>query len=114
MYSATQAMIEWLTQKGYSAYSYPPKTGSSFITVERTGGYVQDLVDHPDFAIQAWNESIADAEQVCIEIRNALVRGDVPAGFYKVEAETMYPFYDDSTRLPRYQLVLNCTTQLTQ
>lgn len=113
MYSATQALIEWLTQKGYNAYSYPPKAGDSFITVERTGGSVSDLVDHPQFAVQAWAQTEADAEAACLNIRNALVIGDVPSGFYKVEPDSMYPWYDDSTRLPRYQLVINCTTQLT-
>ena len=113
MYSATQSLIEWLTQKGYTAYSYPPKAGDSFITVERTGGSVIDMVDHPTFAVQAWAQSESDAETACIEIRNALVSGDVPSGFYKVESDSLYPWYDDSTRLPRYQLVINCSTQLT-
>ena len=113
MYSATQSLIEWLTDKGYNAYSYPPKTGDSFITVERTGGAVSDLVDHPTFAVQAWAKTEPDAETACIEIRNALIAGDVPEGFYKVLSDSMYPWYDDSTRLPRYQLVINCSTQLT-
>lgn len=113
MYSATQSLIEWLTQKGYNAYSYPPDSGVSFITVERTGGSVSDLVDHPQFAVQAWAQTEPDAESMCLEIRNALAVGDVPSGFYRVEADSMYPWYDDSTRLPRYQLVINCTTQLT-
>lgn len=113
MYSATESLIDWLTIKGYNAYSYPPKTGDSFIIVERTGGAVIDLVDHPTFAIQAWAKTEVDAESACIAIRNALAVGDVPDGFYRVEPDSMYPWYDDSTRLPRYQLVINCTTQLT-
>lgn len=113
MYSATESLIDWLTDKGYNAYSYPPKTGDSFITVERTGGAVIDLVDHPTFAVQAWAKTEVDAESACIAIRNALAVGDVPDGFYRVEPDSMYPWYDDSTRLPRYQLVINCTTQLT-
>ena len=114
MYSATQSLIEWLTNKGYSAYSYPPKTGNQFFTVERTGGNVSDLVDHPVFAVQAWAQTESDAETMCIEVRNALVQGDVPNGFAKVYQESLYPWYDESTRLPRYQLVIDCTTQLTE
>ena len=113
MYSATQALVDWLSAKGYQAHTYPPKTGDSFVTVERTGGGVRDLVDHPTFAIQAWDSTETGAEAVCIDIRARLVTGDVPDGFYRVEADSMYPWYDDSTRLPRYQLVINCTTQLT-
>ena len=113
MYSATQSLIEWLTDKNYSAYSYPPKTGDTFFTVERTGGGISNLVDYPQFAVQAWAQDIDTAETMCLTVREALVTGDIPEGFHKVEAETMYPFYDESTRLPRYQLVLNCCTQLT-
>ena len=113
MYDATKSLIDWLNAKDYDAYSYPPSTGSGFFTVERTGGSVVDLVDHPTFAIQAWAQSIVDAERMCIEVRNMLVTGDVPQGFYRVSAESMYPWYDESTRLPRCQLVIDCTVQLT-
>lgn len=114
MYSATQAFIEWFLSKGYSAHTYPPKEGTSFYTVERTGGNVADMVDHPTFAVQAWADTEPEAEEMLLEARELLVTGDVPSGFYRVEAESYYPWYDDSTRLPRYQLVLNCTTQLTK
>lgn len=114
MYSATQAFIEWLNSSAYSAYSYPPKTGTEFFTVERTGGNVADMVDHPEFALQAWADSESKAEEMCLEVRELLVSGDVPDGFYRVQPDAMYPWYDDSTRLPRYQLVLICTSQLTE
>ena len=114
MYSATQELIEWLVSKGYSAYSYPPKSGDSFFTVERTGGAVVDMVDHPEFAVQAWARNIVDAEEMCLTVRELLVSGDVPTGFYKVSADGMYHWYDEDTRLPRYQLVIECTTQLTE
>ena len=114
MYSATQSFIEWMVAKGYDAHSYPPKDGTNFYTVERTGGSVADLVDHPTFAVQSWADSETEAEAMLLAIREMLVTGDVPRGFYKVEAESIYPWWDDSTRLPRYQLVLNCTTQLTE
>ena len=113
MYSATEKLIDCLTDKGYAAYSYPPKTGSEFVTVERTGGAIVDKVDHPSFAVQSWAQSVERAEEMCIAIRDALVLGDVPSGFSTfVEAESMYPWYDDETRLPRYQLVINCTVPL--
>lgn len=114
MYSATAALIDWLLDKGYQAHSYPPKSGAEFFTVERTGGSVYDLVDHPTFAIQAWSESEQGAESMLGHVRLMLAQGDVPEGFYRVEANSMYPFYDDETRLPRYQLVINATTQLTK
>jgi hypothetical protein len=113
MYSATEEFIKWLTAKGYTVYSHPPKTGTEFYTVERTGGTVIDLVDHPTFAVQAWADSIDKAEKMSLDVRNLLVTGDMPKGFCKCQVDTCYPWYDENTRLPRYQLVLNCTTQLT-
>ena len=113
MYSAVVEMIQWLTDLGYEAYSYPPKDGTSFVTIERTGGSVADMVDHPTLAIQVWEAYEDVAEVICLEIRNLLLTGDTPRGFYRVEAESMYPWYDEETRCPRYQLVINATTQLT-
>lgn len=114
MFSATQSFIEWLLTKGYDAYSYPPRDKAEFVTVERTSGGVVDMVDHPTFALQTWAQTEPEAEETLLEIREMLVSGDVPAGFYKVEAESYYPWWDESTRYARYQLVLNCTTQLTK
>lgn len=114
MFSPTQSFIEWLNAKGYDAYSYPPKDKTEFFTVERTGGMVADMVDHPVFAIQAWAQTDTRAEELILTIRELLVTGDVPYGFYRVEPENYYPWWDESTRLARYQLGLNCTSQLTQ
>ena len=114
MYSPTQALIEWLISKGYDAYSYPPKDGAEFVTVERTGGGVADMVDHPIFAVQTWAKTEPRAEEMILEIREKLVTGDVPNGFYRVEQESYYPWWDESTRLARYQLSLICTSQLTK
>ena len=115
VYSIEEAVRNWLVDMNYDAYVRVPKARPQpFLTVERTGGNVADMVDHPTFAVQAWADTEPEAEEMLLEIRELLVTGDVPSGFYRVEAESYYPWFDDSTRLPRYQLVLNCTTQLTK
>ena len=113
MYSVEQAFVEWLAVKGYAASTYPPKDGSEFVTVERTGGNVADVIDHPTVAIQTWAQTAPRAEQMALAIRNALLTSR-PYGVAHVAVNGLYPFWDESTRLPRYQLLLNCTAQLTE
>ncbi len=112
MFSVEQSFVSWLTAKGYAASTYPPKTGSEFVTVERTGGGVQDLIDHPTVAIQTWAQTPTRAEEMALAIRNALFLSR-PDGVANIAVDGLYPFWDESTRLPRYQLVLDCTAQLT-
>ena len=113
MYSVTQAFVEWLADLGYAASTYPPKTGNEFVTVERTGGFVEDLIDHPTMAIQAWAATETRAEEMANEIRVAAITSR-PCGVSRISFDGLYPFWDESTRLPRYQLVLDCAAQLTE
>lgn len=114
MYSITEQFVAWLSSKGLAASTRPPKSGDEFVTVERTGGYVADKVDHPTVAVQCWARSEARADEMALDIRDALLVGDVPYGVARVDVESgPYPFFDESTRLPRCQLVLDVTCQLT-
>ena len=116
MYSATEQLVAWLTEKGYTASTYPRKDAvPPFVTVERTGGYVADLVDHPSIAIQTWAQTEADAEAMAINIRDALLLGPLPYGVHHCAVNSgPYPFWDEFTRYPRYQIALDLTTQLTE
>lgn len=114
MYSITEQFVTWLRGLGYASSTYPPKTGSEFVTVERTGGYVSDLVDHPTVAVQAWAQSEARAEEIAIRIRDELLLSTRPLGVTAVSVNAgPYPFWDDSTRLPRYQTVFDVSCTLT-
>lgn len=113
MYSVTEEFVRWLNGLDYAASTYPPASGDSFVTVERTGGYVADLVDHPTVAIQTWAQTEADAEEMALEIRNEALLYSVPDGVHHIGVNAgPYPFWDESTRLPRYQLVLDVTCNL--
>lgn len=112
MYSVEQSFVEWLGAKGFAASTYPPDEGSEFVTVERTGGGVADLIDHPTVAIQTWAQTAPRAEEMALAIRNALFTSR-PYGVAHIAVDGLYPFYDESTRLPRYQIVLTCAAQLT-
>ena len=113
LYSITEQFIKWLGLQGYAASTYPPKTGNEFVTVERTGGAVTDMVDYPEIAIQAWAVSEARAEEIAIAIRDALLIGSLPYGVHSCAGESgPYPFWDEDTTMPRYQLVLSCVSYL--
>ena len=113
MYSVTEQFVKWLSDNGYAASTYPPRYGDEFVTVERTGGSVVDMVDHPEIAIQTWAMTEARAEEMSIEIRNALLLGSLPYGVHHVAVDAgPYPFWDESTGKPRYQIALICASYL--
>ena len=115
MYSATEELIAWIADYGYRCSTQVPEPSpSEFVTVERTSSYVENLVDHPTFAVQTWADDECRAEEMALEIRLAALTEERPYGFYSLSPQGVYPFWDDSTRKPRYQLVLSCTTQLTK
>ena len=112
MYSVTEAFVDWLTSLGYAASTYPPKSGSEFVTVERTGGAASDLVDHPMMVIQTWAQTEPRAEEMANAIRNSALTS-YPDGIASIRINSgPYPYWDESTRLPRYQLFLECAAQL--
>ena len=114
-YSVTEAFVDWLAGLGYAASTYPPKTGTEFVTVTRTGGAVSDMVDRPMVAIQAWAATEVRAEEMATAIRNAALAAERPYGIASIKVNAgPYPFWDESTRLPRYQLYLECAAQVTE
>lgn len=115
MYSATEALIVRIAQEGYTTSTQPPRGVAEFVTVERTSATVTDLVDHPTYAVQTWAATEARAEEMALDIREALLLEERPEGFYSISAENgPYPWWDEDTRMPRYQTVYACVTQLTE
>lgn len=113
-YSVIKEFVTWLNSLGYSASTYPPKSGTEFVTVERTSGYVENMVDHPSIAIQAWAATEVRAAEMADEIRLAALTRPLPVGVHHITVEAgPYAFWDESTRLPRYQVVFDVTSQLT-
>lgn len=112
MYSITEQFIAWLSAKGYAAHTYPPKDApAEFVTVERTGGNMADLVDHPTVAVQTWAKTEARAEEMALAIRDLLTAGDMPYGCASARVNSgPYPFWDEDTGAARHQTVYDCTT----
>lgn len=109
MYSVTESIIDWLCAYGYRASTRVPKNPpDEFVTVERTGGNLENFVDYPTFAIQAWAPTEARAEEIATEIRNHAIMDALPRGVHSMRVNSgAYPFFDESTRCPRYQIVFD-------
>lgn len=117
LFSITEAMVAWLSSLGYRASTIPPKDApdnpSRFVTVEKTGGDVRNLVEHSTIAIQAWARTDAQAEEMANAIKGALLLGERPARIHSVFVDSgPYRFYDKETRTPRYQTLYSITSQL--
>ena len=84
----------------------PEDRPGRFITVERTGGARDRLIDHPTFAVQVWAESRATAatlaDLVADRIRDGFILQPEVAA---VDVTTAYNWPDESGQ-DRYQLVV--------
>ncbi len=110
MYSITEQTVAWLAELGFRASTYPPADGGEFVTAERTGGGVDSMADHPVMAVQAWAPTEERAEAMATEVRDAALTGPWPYGVTAMRVNSgPYRWYDDGTRMPRYQLTLDVT-----
>lgn len=110
MYSITEQAVAWLRGLGYRASTFPPTDASEFVTVERTGGGAEDMADHPTLAVQAWAADEARAEEMATEVRNAALVGPWPHGVTAMRVNSgPYRWYDEGTRMPRYQVLFDVT-----
>lgn len=84
-----------------------------FQTVENIGGEVDSKVCNTTVAVQCWALDEATAEADSNDVALAIETATPPAGVHSMHVvQTGYPWFDDSTRCPRYQLVCNITHQL--
>ena len=114
VYSIIEAVRNWLVDMGYDAYIHVPKDRPNrFVTVERTGGGVENMVDYPLIAIQTWAQSAADAEEDANAIRMVALVGELPVGVHSMRVNAgPYEFYDDESMQPRYQILFDVACQL--
>ena len=113
-FSVEEAVRDWLADLGYSAYVRVPKSRPSrFVTVERTGGSVENLVDYPTVAVQTWAQSAAEACGDGEAIRLAALTGPLPRGVHSMRVNSgPYKFYDEDSMQPRYQIAFDVACQL--
>ena len=114
VYSIEEAMRDWLVDMGYEAYvRVPHDRPSRFVTVERTGGGVENMVDYPMMAVQTWAQTQAEAEEDASAIRMVALVGELPRGVHSMRVNAgPYKFYDEESMQPRYQVVFDVACQL--
>lgn len=114
VYSIEEAVRNWLVGMGYDAYVRVPKNRPQrFVTVERTGGGVENMVDYPLVAVQTWAQTQAEAEEDASAIRMVALVGNLPEGVHSMRVNSgPYKFYDEESMTPRYQVLFNVACQL--
>ena len=114
VYSIEEAVRNWLVDMGYDAYVRVPKDRpQKFVTVERTGGGVSNMVDYPMVAVQTWAQTQAEAEEDACAIRMVALVGEPPEGVHSMRVNAgPYKFYDEDSMQPRYQTVFDVACQL--
>ena len=82
-------------------------TGGQLVTIERTGGRADHLIDYGVYAVQAWADTHADAYQLASDVRDALIAAPASvADLASAQVTSMYNFPDIDSRQARYQLTV--------
>nr|DAE78617.1 MAG TPA: tail completion protein [Caudoviricetes sp.] len=93
----------------------PSKRPDSFVLVERTGGRYTRFADYPDFAVQAWGLSKAEASALAQTVAKLI--DDWPAAVSAVaeaSVESIYDFTDPDSRSSRFQLTAHAVLFATE
>lgn len=92
--------------------SVPKTRPARFVTVERTGGALDQFRDLPQFAIQAWGTSTADAAALADEVRKVLVRVSELVDVARVTVGSTYNYPDPDSGQARYQTVCDLAVKV--
>lgn len=108
------AIIAYLTERleGVKVYAdVPEEKPDKFVTVERTGGNMENRLDHPRVAIQAWATRRYVASALMADVDRFMC--DMPLYVEDVmgcSRDTTYNWPDPDSRMPRYQGIYLLTT----
>lgn len=85
-------------------------TGGQLVTIERTGGRADHLIDYGVYAVQAWADTHADAYQLASDVRDALITAPAHLdALASAQVASMYNFPDSDSRQARYQLTVTAS-----
>lgn len=84
--------------------------GGQLVTIERTGGRADHLIDYGVYAVQAWADTHADAYQLASDVRDTLIAAPAHlADLASTQVTGMYNFPDHDSRQARYQLTVTAS-----
>lgn len=85
-------------------------TGGQLVTIERTGGRTDHLIDYGVYAVQAWADKHADAYQLASDVRDALIGAPARVSdMAALQVTSMYNFPDPDSKQARYQLTVTAS-----
>lgn len=87
----------------------PPKPPQQFITVERTGGIVTEIIDDATIAIQVWAGSDAGAANLADIVTQQVLRMNREPKVAAVRITACSRWPDTVTNKARYQIVARVT-----
>ena len=88
-------------------------TGGQLVTIERTGGRADHLIDYGMYAVQAWADTHADAYQLASDVRDALIAAPAHlADLASTQVASMYNFPDPDSHQARYQLTVTASLMM--
>lgn len=87
--------------------------GGQLVTIERTGGRADHLIDYGVYAVQAWADNHADAYQLASDVRDALIAAPAHlADLASTQVTSMYNFPDPDSHQARYQLTVTASLMM--
>lgn len=85
----------------------PPYPPASFVTVEKTGGRRENLLDAATLAVQSWAASIEQAAQLNEQVKAAMFDSVELDSISSCDLDTDYNYTDGVRKRPRYQAVFD-------
>ena len=87
--------------------------GGQLVTIERTGGRADHLIDYGVYAVQAWADTHVDAYQLASDVRDVLIAAPAHlADLASTQVASMYNFPDPDSRQARYQLTVTASLMM--
>lgn len=81
--------------------------GDTFVSIEKTGGGMNDKLFSSTFAVQSWAGSLYDAMSLNERVKEAMLELPSVKEVTKCSLNSDYNYTDTATKHPRYQAVFN-------
>lgn len=81
--------------------------GDTFVSIEKTGGGMNDKLFSSTFAVQSWAGSLYDAMSLNERVKEAMLELPSVKEVTKCSLNSDYNYTDTATKHPRYQAVFD-------
>lgn len=103
-------LIAWINEQSLGIEAFPSKPGDGTkrcVTVERTGGDDDGIIDHPTVAVQCWGDTMSDAKNIAYALKRTMLDGFADGrSVISCSCNSCGRFPSDKGE-PRYQVVFD-------